>query len=214
MNHGNNEDVTSNAGVDTTETGGAGGFLRIGKAAGYIVLTAVACLAISSIVLLAAAYGIMQFGPGGIMSDVRAGKPAPDFEVQTLDGGTIRLEDYEGKLIALNFWATWCPPCVQELPLLDQAQERHADAGLAVIAMNAGQTRKHVTSFLDGRDLDDLPVAMDPGREVYEAYGVVGLPTTVWIDREGNVYAVEIGGLTQEVIDKYVAEMLEAEKAN
>jgi thiol-disulfide isomerase/thioredoxin len=130
-----------------------------------------------------------------------------------LDGSTIRLEDYEGQLIALNFWATWCPPCVQELPLLDEAQERHADAGLAVIAMNAGQTRKHVTAFLQNRDLEDLPVAMDPGREVYDAYGIVGLPTTVWIDRQGNVHAVEIGGLTQEVIDRYVAEMLEAEES-
>lgn len=186
---------------------------RIGRGAGYLALTLVACVAITAIVVLGGAYAVMQFGPGGMMSDVRPGAAAPAFEVPRLDDGALRLADYQGRLVALNFWATWCPPCVEELPLLVAAEQRYEDAGLSVIALNAGQTREHIRRFLDGRDLDDLPVAIDPDRDVYEAYRVVGLPTTVWIDRDGRVFAVEVGGLTDEVIDRYVRDMLAAEEA-
>ena len=107
-------------------------------------LAAIACGAMGVILLLGGAYVAMQFGPGGLMSDVRSGSPAPQFDVPALSDGTIRLEDYDGQLVALNFWATWCPPCVEELPMLVEAEARHADEGLAVVALNAGQTRAHI----------------------------------------------------------------------
>jgi peroxiredoxin len=174
----------------------------------YAVLGLAACAAVTLIVLLVAAFTATQFGPGGVLSDVRPGSPAPDFEVPTLDGGELRLSDHRGRPVVLNFWATWCPPCVLELPLLIEAESRYADEGLVVIAMNAGQTPEHIDWFLDQQGID-MPVAIDPGRDVYELYGVVGLPTTIWIDRDGNVNAVELGVLTTDLIDEYVSELVE-----
>jgi peroxiredoxin len=168
----------------------------------------VACAAIALIALLVGAFVATQFGPGGLMSDVRPGAEAPDFEVPTLGGESIKLSDYRGRPVVLNFWATWCPPCIVEIPLLVQAEADYADENLALIALNAGQTSEHIRSFFDEQGID-MPVALDPGKDVYELYGVVGLPTTVWIDRDGVVSAVELGVLTPELIDGYMSELLE-----
>ena len=187
------------------------GVRRLGGCGARAALSVAALAAVGLILLLVGAWAATQFGPGGIMSDVRPGAEAPDFEVPLLDGGTVRLSEYRGRPVALNFWATWCPPCILELPLLIQAGEDYGDGaggGLAVLALNAGQTREHIEWFIEDHSLEVPPVALDPGRKVYEMYGVVGLPTTVWIDDDGVVSAVELGVLTPELISSYMEELV------
>jgi cytochrome c biogenesis protein CcmG/thiol:disulfide interchange protein DsbE len=156
------------------------------------------------IVLMIAAQVYTQRGPGGALSDVRVGRPAPDFDVPWLSGGRVSLAGLAGRPVALNFWATWCPPCVLELPLLYQAEARYASEGLAVVALNAGQHHEYVADFMTQQGLQ-MPVAIDPDKQVYKEYGVIGLPTTVWIDGKGVVRAVKVGRLTEGEIESYVA---------
>lgn len=195
------------------EEGAAGSRGRRGRDVGRIVLygmlSLAACGAIGMILALVGAWGWSQSGPGGMLSDVKPGAMAPDFEAEFLEGGSVRLSDYRGRPVALNFWATWCPPCVHEMPMLREAERRYAAEGFAVLAMNAGQTVEHLEEFMPQFDLEG-PVVLDPGRLVYGEYGVVGLPTTIWIDREGVIRAVEVGQLTPELIDRYVAQLLRA----
>lgn len=179
---------------------------RVGGCVARLGLLGLGGLAAALIVLLVLAFVWTQFGPGGALSRVRPGRPAPDFDVPMLGGGRISLAELEGRPVALNFWATWCPPCVIELPLLQEAERRHADVGLAVVALNAGQHHEYLEGFMAERGLD-IPIALDPGKDVYERYRVVGLPTTVWIDADGVVRAIELGVLTNDKIDAYVAQL-------
>jgi len=183
---------------------------RILRASSVVILGAVSCLACSLIAVLVGVGGFSQLGPGGLLSEVRVGSTAPDFELATVDGGSVRLQDYRGQPVAINFWATWCPGCVKEMPDLEAAMRDHASEGLVVLAVNAGQRAEHVQSFLDWRGVHDLPVPLDLGKKVYDRYRIVALPTTVWLDRDGVVRAVHTGALTSDDIDRYVEQLMAA----
>ena len=140
------------------------------------------------------------------------GQPAPDFAVDTLDGKRVKLSDYKGKVVLLDFWATWCPPCVAGLPHINdlaQSQLRY-DKGLVVLAVNLREAPERVRKFIEAKNLA-LTVAMDTEGEVAEAFLVEPLPTTVVIDRQGKVSEVFLGQpekLTaiDEAVDKALAD--------
>lgn len=169
-------------------------------------LALLACGAITLILMLVGAFAYTQLGPGGVMSQVRVGEPAPDFELPLLNGGTARLSDYRGNIVALNFWATYCRRCEKELPALEAAAEEFADEGLVVLTVNPRQKISHIREYLAQQGVT-LTIAMDAYDEVWRKYRIVALPTTVFIDREGIVHAVELDVLTPELIEKYVREM-------
>ena len=141
----------------------------------------------------------------------RAGDLAPDFRLQDLDGRTVTLSGLKGKPVLVNFWATWCVPCRQELPLLFDAAHAHEAQGLQVLAIDWGnESAPTVRSFWNGLGLPGSPL-LDPQGTAARAYGVglktTGLPVTVFIDRQGRVRSVDYA-LTQSTLDRQLSTIL------
>jgi cytochrome c biogenesis protein CcmG/thiol:disulfide interchange protein DsbE len=136
----------------------------------------------------------------------KVGQVAPDFTLPTLDGGTVKLSDYRGKPVVLNFWASWCTPCRQEFPLLrDTLAARHGE--FALVGVN---TQDFVES--DGRKFAqkqraDWPNGFDASQGVRRGYGVTGLPETFFIDAKGVIRSHVILGLTKSVLDGELAKI-------
>lgn len=121
------------------------------------------------------------------------GKPAPDFALTTLDGKDVKLSDMKGKVVLVDFWATWCPPCRKSLPHLQKvsADKALADKGLVVWAVNAQEEKAKVEKFMTDNKYT-FHVPMDPGKAMKE-YKVQGIPTTIVVGRDGKVKNVFVG---------------------
>lgn len=110
------------------------------------------------------------------------------------DGGTHSLADYRGKVVLLNFWATWCAPCREEMPALDELQAELGDDDFQVLPIATGRNAvPKIHDFFDEIGVTNLPVLLDPRQQLAREMGVVGLPVTVLIDREGNEIARLMG---------------------
>jgi len=133
------------------------------------------------------------WGPGARpgSNTLQPGAEAPDFELRNLDGDEIRLSDYRGQIVLLNFWATWCGPCREELPHVQALHEEYGDRGLVVIAVSTDGTRSPVSRFVS-REGYSFAVLMADGA-VQQEYGVGGIPVTFFIDREGVIRYVKEG---------------------
>ena len=142
--------------------------------------------------------------------------PAVDFELTDQYGVAHRLEDYKGKTIFLNFWATWCPPCKAEMPDIQEIYETYDTEGedalvvLGVATPSMGQegTEEEIKAFLEENGYT-YPVLMDTEGELFGAYGVYSLPTTFMIDREGNVFGYVSGMLTKDMMESIIKQTME-----
>lgn len=130
---------------------------------------------------------------------VKSGEAAPNFHLQTLDGDDLQLSDYKGKGVFLNFWATYCPPCTEEMPYMDNQYEHFKDKGVEILAVNVGEPHLTAQKFVQRYDLS-FPILMDGREEVYKAYGVKPIPATFLIDKDGEVIERVTKGLTEEEI--------------
>ncbi|MDA0204935.1 MAG: TlpA disulfide reductase family protein [Acidobacteria bacterium] len=124
---------------------------------------------------------------------VDAGDRAPGFELAGDNGAGARLEDYRGKYVLLNFWATWCPPCVQELPSLNTLHRELEPNGLVVLGISVDENKEAYEQFLDRFDVG-FPTVRDPEMAVASRYGTNMYPETYLIDRDGLVVRKYIGG--------------------
>jgi len=131
------------------------------------------------------------------------GSLAPDFALQTLDGKTVRLSDFRGQPVLLNFWATWCGPCRLEMPAI---QERYNDGAFEVLAVNFDESAALVRRFAEELNLS-LPIVLDPGGQVQELYRVRGYPTSFLVDEDGVVRFLHIGEINSQTIDSYLTQM-------
>ena len=114
--------------------------------------------------------------------------PAPEAAIQDGDGKSLTLAVFWGRVVLLNFWATWCAPCVHEMPTLDAVQADLRDEGLAVVAVSLDRGgRKVVAPFYAAHELDNLEIYLDPKGSFARAYGMRGLPTTMLVDRQGRI---------------------------
>ncbi len=111
--------------------------------------------------------------------------PAPDFTLKSDSGENLRLGEYRGQIVLINFWASWCGPCRQEMPLLDQLHKKYAPLGFTVLGVNVDQDPDQARAML-ARIPVEFPVVFDSQSTVSEAYDVIAMPTTVVVDRNGD----------------------------
>jgi peroxiredoxin len=117
---------------------------------------------------------------------------APDFTLKSLDGSNLRLEEYRGQVVLINFWASWCGPCRQEMPLLDRLHQRYEDTGFAVLGVNVEGEEAPARELID-RIPVTFPVLIDKGQQVSELYDLEAMPSTVVVDRDGVVRYIHRG---------------------
>lgn len=122
-----------------------------------------------------------------------AGLPAPDFTLPLLGGGELALAKQKGHIVILEFWATWCGPCRQGLPVMQQIAGEYAQKGVKVFAINGGEDRESVKAFLAQAGLDKLTVALDADDSVTAMYQAESIPQTVFIRPDGVIHSVHIG---------------------
>src|SRR5699024_4951200 len=137
---------------------------------------------------------------------LKKGNKAPNFELETLDGETVSLEDYLGEKIILNFWATWCPPCRTEMP---DMQKFHSETGATILAVNLIETEKSedgVREFLEEYGVT-FTVLADADTRVSTLYNASALPTSYLINTKGEVHNIAIGALTYEMMVQAFDEM-------
>jgi thiol-disulfide isomerase/thioredoxin len=126
------------------------------------------------------------------LSRAGAGTPVPSFELTTVDGKTIDFSQLRGKVVVLNFWATWCGPCKEEMPALDRLRRRFDPQDVAILTITTEHERTGIRQFM--KQLDSaLPVLLDEQRDVSLAFMVRGLPTTVFIAKNGTVAGRAVG---------------------
>ena len=139
----------------------------------------------------------------------RLGNVAPAFELASLDGELIDLQSFRGQPVWITFWASWCPPCRAESPELVAAHQRHAAAGLVIIAVDVGEDPAAVESYVDKAGLPFL-IGLDRSTEIAAQYRVRGLPTHYFIDAGGVVRDMKIGPMGEKEIERRLAKVLEA----
>ena len=120
--------------------------------------------------------------------------PAPDFTLKSLDGSSVTLSDLRGQVVILDFWATWCSPCIEGLDHLEQMHEQYDARDVIVLAINIEETQDEVTAFISDHGYT-FTVLLDMEASVSDAYGVAAIPHTVVIDGKGEVHDI-IGGPT------------------
>jgi peroxiredoxin len=121
-----------------------------------------------------------------------AGGPAPAFTLTTLTGQPGALSQYKGQVVMVNFWATWCGPCQQEMPLLDQMYKKYKPAGFTLIGVNVDKDEPPVKELLARKPVS-FPVLLDPANKVSKDYHVDEMPSSVIIDRKGEIRYVHRG---------------------
>ncbi len=134
---------------------------------------------------------------------------ATDFSVYTYEGESVRLSDFFGKPIVLNFWATWCPPCRMEMPCLEDAYVRYGeDVVFMLVDVTDGQqdTSETVQAFIEENGYS-FPVYLDPMLDATRAYSVYSIPMTVFIDTQGAVQSTHVGSMTAEKLEAGIREI-------
>jgi peroxiredoxin len=147
--------------------------------------------------LLALVVALPQAARGDAFKELDLLRPgraaaAADFTVPGLTGGPLRLSDLKGKVVFLNFWATWCPPCKEEMPSMERLYRRYKDKGFTILAVSIDANTAAVAPFVKWLKLT-FPIGLDPKMTVANQYSVRGLPSTFLIDKRGAIAAVAIG---------------------
>jgi peroxiredoxin len=133
------------------------------------------------------------------------GRAAPDFALKSSTGENLRLSEYRGEVVMVNFWATWCGPCRQEMPLLDELYQRYQRVGFNLLGVNIDDDSRRAMQMISELGVN-FPVLFDARKEVSKLYEVEAMPVTVLIDREGNVRFVH-HGYKPGYEDKYLDEV-------
>ena len=147
-----------------------------------------------------------RYGPVDMPAELRLpdvevapeeGAMAPNFLLEDLGGGEIRLSDLRGRPLIINFWATWCAPCRKEMPQFVQAYDRYKSEGLEIVAVNLQEGKSIASRFADDYGMD-FKVAVDRDGEVGDQYHLLGLPTTYFVGRDGVIRSVFTGPFESE----------------
>lgn len=165
-------------------------------------------LPLALVALVGATALVLTVGRATAKGDDPSG-PAPSWALKGLDGREVKSSDFGGKVVVLNFWATWCPPCRAEIPDFVEKQKKHEQAGLVFVgvSLDEGGT-ENVKAFVEKQGIN-YPIVMGTP-EVVEAFGgIEGIPTTFLIDRKGNIREKIVGQERSEVLEKKLQQLLE-----
>ena len=134
---------------------------------------------------------------------------APELTLTDTQGATVSLVDYRGQVVLVNLWATWCPPCKEEMPTLESFYDKHKKDGFAIVAINDGDPQSDVLQFVEDYSLT-FPIWLDPTYIATEqAFKTLNLPSSFVIDRNGNVVLSWVGGIQLKALEKYVTPIIE-----
>jgi peroxiredoxin len=138
------------------------------------------------------------------MEGLKIGAKAPDFELKTLTGETVKLSDLQGKKVMINFWATWCPPCKAEMPAMEQYSKEAGD-DVVILAVNI-DPHLDVKAFVDKNGIT-FPIPLDEEDKVNEMYQILSIPTTYFIDSKGLIGNKYIGAMNHETMKQFMSEL-------
>jgi len=144
--------------------------------------------------------------------EARASQPAPELKARDLSGAPRTLADYRGKVVLLNFWASWCPPCLREMPSMERLRVKMAGRPLTIVALDSAETPEEVKAYLSRMKLG-FPILLDPDGSNTRRWKVFALPTTFLLDAEGRIRYVLTGptewdeGEALRVIESLLAEL-------
>jgi thiol-disulfide isomerase/thioredoxin len=134
--------------------------------------------------------------------------PAPELTLTDIQGIPRSLADYRGQVVLVNLWATWCPPCKEEMPTLQAFYEKYRGSGFVIVAINDGDPKADVLQFVNDYELT-FPVWLDPTYIATEqAFNTVNLPTSFVIDRSGTIQLTWVGGINGETLETYVTPLI------
>ncbi len=134
--------------------------------------------------------------------------PAPELTLSDTQGVSRSLADYRGQVVLINLWATWCPPCKEEMPTLQAFYDKHKDKGFVIIAINDGDPAPDVLQFVKDYRLT-FPVWLDPTYIATEkAFKTLNLPSSFVIDRDGTIRLRWVGGISRRTLDKFVTPII------
>ena len=134
---------------------------------------------------------------------------APDFTLRTMDGPNMRLQEQRGRVVLMNFWATWCGPCRQEMPHMNRLYEKYKSSGFVILGVNVDEDPKNAAGVAAKLGVK-FPVLWDTDKNVSKLYELSTMPSTVLIDRDGKVRFIHRGYLSgyEETYDKQIRELL------
>lgn len=132
-------------------------------------------------------------------STIEAKEPAPDFSLELFDGSTFQLSDHRGKPILINFFASWCVPCKEEIPVLEMIGQEYSLKGVVFLAIAVNDSEEKARAFLGEHGLS-FAAGIDKTNSVQEAFGLYGVPTTYFIDKEGITNYLHAGIVTEELL--------------
>jgi thiol-disulfide isomerase/thioredoxin len=160
--------------------------------------------------------GVMMLALAGVAHaagfEARSATPAPELKANDVAGAPRTLADYRGKVVLLNFWASWCPPCLREMPSMERLRVKMAGRPLAIVALDSAEAAEEVNAFLSKMKLG-FPILLDPDGSNTKRWKVFALPTTFLLDAEGRVRYALTGptewdeGEALKVIESLLAEL-------
>jgi len=140
---------------------------------------------------------------------LNVGDTAHNFSLPDLEGRQVTLDEFQGKPVIINFWATWCPPCRLEMPEFQRAFEKFQEDDLVILAVNEAEQLEVVRSFFYDQMGYTYTPLLDEESQVAEAYGAIGLPATFFVNAAGEVTAVHRGALTQSQLQNYLEDTIQ-----
>lgn len=152
------------------------------------------CLALAFVFLgLNSQHALAQWRPATQVGLTQA----PTLQLQNLSGKTVSIADFKGKVIVVNFWASWCEPCREEFEELTQLQENYRNKGLVVLAVNLAEMKPRISQFLKGNGLPEnaIEILLDRNSTTYKAWHARGIPTTFLVGKTGKIEGVWIGAI-------------------
>lgn len=137
------------------------------------------------------------------------GSHIPNLSLRNLQGDRVKLSDYNGKVLVLHFWGSWCEPCAREMPTLQQAANDWKERNVEIVGINVGEDALVVENYRKTVQVH-FTMLLDAKQEAVRAFGIQPLPTTFFIQPNGNVHAIHIGEVTASQLESYLQQMVKA----